>query len=89
MIKIFCDRCGSDCDLVGYDVRINSIHNPTPHSIFEFGEPKLSDDNTHLRFILCQDCYRLMSLPNIYMAKEAKKIVWRDEDFIPASKEGE
>lgn len=89
MIKIMCDKCGSDCDLVGYDIRINALHNPTPHSIFESGDPKLTDDKTHIRFVLCQECYRKMSLPNIYMANEAKKIVWREEDFIPAIKEGE
>ena len=82
MVRIMCDRCGLDCNLVGYDVRVNVIHNPTPHSIFEFGEPKLTDDNTHVRFVLCQKCYWKFALPNIYMAKEAKRIVWRDDDFL-------
>lgn len=82
MIRIFCDRCGADCDLVGYDVRACVLHNFTPHSIFEVGEPKLSDDQTHIRFVLCQKCYRDLGLPNIYMAKEAKKIVWREDDFL-------
>lgn len=87
MIKIFCDRCGADCDLVGYDVRVSALHNPTPHSIFEMGEPKLSDDQTHIRFVLCQKCYKNFGLPNIYMAKEAKKVVWREDDFLSEVKE--
>lgn len=87
MVKLLCDKCGADCDLVGFDVRVNVLHNSTPHSIFEFGEPKITDDNTHIRFLLCQKCYREMGLPNIYMAQEAKRIVWREDDFLSMIKE--
>lgn len=51
------------------------------------GEPKITDGNTHIRFLLCQKCYREMGLPNIYMAQEAKRIVWREDDFLSMIKE--
>lgn len=89
MVKLLCDKCGADCDLVGFDVRVNVLHNPTPHSVFEFGEPKITDDNTHIRFLLCQKCYREMGLPNIYVAKEARRIVWREDDFLSVIHEEE
>lgn len=66
MIKIMCDKCGTDCDAVGYEIRVSVIHNPTPLSAKDIGDMKLTDDNTRYRFILCQKCFAGMGFPNPY-----------------------
>lgn len=80
MVKIFCDKCGKDCDRVAYSVEVNSIHNPSPMYISDTGTPHITDNNSHIIFILCQDCYRDIGLPNIYSSIRNKKICWRDND---------
>lgn len=66
MIKIICDKCTKDCGLNAYDVLIKVIHNPIPHSVRDVGDLCITDENTHMRFILCQDCYDKLGFPNIY-----------------------
>lgn len=66
MVKIFCDRCRKDCKLNAYDITVNVLHNPTPHNMLDVGQPCITDDNTHIRFILCQDCYEEIGFPNMY-----------------------
>lgn len=79
MIKIICDKCGADCDRVAFDIRIGVLHNPTPMYIRDLGEPKITDDNTRIRFTLCTKCYReKFHLPNIYMS--SNHVVWRDQE---------
>ena len=81
MIRITCDYCGVDCDRVSYDVRIGILHNPVPMYMSDFGEAHITDDNTRVRFTLCQKCYRdKFNLPNIYACSRKKKMVWRDEE---------
>lgn len=71
MVKFICDKCGKDCDLVAYDILISSLHNPVPHHRNDFGLAQITCDDTRLRFVLCQDCYIGLGLPNIFA--EAKK----------------
>lgn len=79
MVKVFCDKCGVDCDLVSYVVSIEVIHNPCPVNIFDRGELKLTCDKSFLRMCLCQKCYRGLGLPNLYTSARDKKLSWRDE----------
>ena len=78
MVKIFCDRCGKDCDLISYVVSCEVIHNPCPTNPFDRGEIKMTCDKSFIRMCMCQDCYREMKLPNIYICTSEKEIVWRD-----------
>lgn len=66
MIKVICDKCGGNCDRTAYDIRIGAIHNPTPLNAHDRDELKITDDNTQIRFVLCQECYYDMGLPDIY-----------------------
>ena len=67
MIKIICDECGGDCDLVGYDLLIRSIHNPCPTSLSDTGNLSITCDKELKRFVLCQKCYDKHMLPNLFM----------------------
>lgn len=80
MVRLFCDKCGKDCDLNAMDIRVGVIHNPVPHHHQDLGEPHLTDDTTRCRFLLCQDCYREMGFPNPYTVKHKNKIIFRDEE---------
>lgn len=66
MIKIICDICGKDCGLNAYVLSVNVIHNPNPTKYSDIGEIRLSDDYSHMRLCLCQECYHNTKLPNIY-----------------------
>lgn len=78
MIELICDKCGKNCDLNAYDIRVNVIHNPVPSSFKDLGEPHLTDDKSRMRMLLCQDCYRELGLPNIYTVNRNNKIEFRD-----------
>lgn len=79
MVKIVCDHCGKDCDLVGYDVLIRSIHNPCPHGYLDTGDIHITDEpKHHVRFVLCQKCYRqVFGLPNLYDCEIYQQVVFR------------
>lgn len=79
MIKMICDKCGKDCDLIAYDIRIGVLHNPVPVSLKDVGEPKITSDNSHIRMLLCQDCYKELGLPNIYATIRENKLTFRKE----------
>ncbi len=66
MIKMICDKCEKDCGLNAYDILIRVLHNPSPHNVRDTSDPHITDEDTHMRFILCQDCYERLGFPNIY-----------------------
>lgn len=78
MIKMICDKCGNDCHLIGYDILIRVLHNPEPVSMTDTGYPSITDDNTSIRMVLCQDCYKKLGLPNPYTALRDKSLIFRD-----------
>ena len=80
MIKLECDKCGADCGLIAFDIRVNVLHNPVPSYVYDFGEPHLTDDTTRYRFVLCQKCFRQMGFPNPYMIEKGKPIQFRDRE---------
>lgn len=67
MIKLICDKCGKDCDLIARDIQVCNIINPIPHDVTDIGLPTISNSNERKRFLLCQNCYKKMGLPNLYM----------------------
>ena len=77
MIQIICDKCGSNCDRVGFEIRVSSIHNPTPLYATDFGDLKITDEKKSYRFILCQKCYREMGFPNYYKVVDDNKLEFR------------
>lgn len=78
MVRVFCDKCGKDCELNAYEIRVEVIHNPTPYHALDIGDAKLSDVKDRCRFILCQDCYREMGMPNVYKVQDTRKVTFRD-----------
>lgn len=80
MIKILCDKCGADCDRVSFAVSVSLIHNPSPLYVGDTGNPTLTDEpNKHVQFILCQDCYTKLGLPNVYLQRpNSKRIAWQE-----------
>ena len=78
MIKVFCDKCGIDCDNIAYDLTVGIIHNPCPMHIFDAGDLKITCDNTKIRMTVCQKCYRSLGMPNIYKTVTDKKLTWRE-----------
>lgn len=83
MIRVICDKCGVNCKRVAYHVEIQPIHNPTPIYCTDPGDLKITDDNTRIRFCLCQDCYRKLGLPNVYIAAERDELRFRDQSELP------
>lgn len=70
MIELKCDRCGRNCDLNASVIDIRVIHNPNPVRFSDIGEIRLTDDTTHIRYMLCQSCYAEQGLPNLYRTGE-------------------
>ena len=79
MVKLICDKCGKDCDRIGYDILIRMFRNFAPYDKNDKTSPCLSDEARHLRMVLCQDCYIGLGLPNLYVQDESKEVVWPDE----------
>lgn len=80
MIKLECDKCKKDCGLVAFDVLVRVLHNPEPVSIKDTGNPQITCENTSLRMLLCQDCYKKLGLPNVYSSLNNNKIEFRSND---------
>ena len=78
MIKVLCDKCGDDCDLNAYEIRVANIHNPCPVYPLDIGDLKITDSHEHFRFILCQRCYRKFGFPNIYEVTRTKELKFRN-----------
>lgn len=70
LIEVKCDRCGKNSGLTAYVLDVRVIHNPNPVRFNDIGEIRLTDDNTHIRYVLCQSCYDKQSLPNPYRTGE-------------------
>lgn len=87
MIKMICDKCGTDCELNAYDIRVNVLHNPVPFRVNDIGEPHLTDDNTRYRFLLCQKCFRDMGFPNPYEVEREKALAFRCSPCKPTQPE--
>lgn len=77
---MICDRCGEDAELVAYDVLVHLLHNPVPVRPIDIGEPKITCDNTHMRFLLCEDCMKEMGFPNIYTFARTNELKFREVD---------
>lgn len=75
MIKMFCDKCGKEC-ANAYDIKIGVLQNPCPVNIKNTNTAQITDDNTEIRMLLCQDCYNELNLPNVYMSNRAGKLVF-------------
>lgn len=79
MVKVFCDKCGKDCDLISYVITVEVIHNPCPVNPLDTGgKIQLTCDHSSMRFCLCQECYRGLGFPNIHKTVRTKKLDWRD-----------
>ena len=86
MIKVECDKCGKSVSRCSFEIRVLPLINTTPMYFNEGGDANLTcEGNKKIRFILCQDCYIKLGLPNVYAAHEDGKIVFRTN--IPADKE--
>lgn len=79
MLKMMCDKCGKDSNLIAYDLLIRLLHNPSPVSITDKSDPTITHDNSSMRIMLCQNCYRKLGLPNIYTALNDNKLEFRDK----------
>ena len=77
MVKVFCDRCGADCGLNAYAIRIENIHNRYPSFPLDIGPPYLGVSHERCQFTLCQDCYLEIGLPNLYEVQNTKEIRFR------------
>ena len=77
MVKVFCDKCGVDCELVSYVITVEVIHNPSPAYPLDVGRLKITDDNSHMKMCLCQKCYRGLGFPNLYTVQNTNRLVWR------------
>lgn len=86
MIQVICDKCGNDCERVAYEIRVSSIHNPTPLYALDVGDLKITDERKSYRFVLCQKCYRKMGFPNYYKVIEEKGLDFR---FDVGDKDGD
>lgn len=80
MVKLICDKCGKDCDHIGYDVQLGVLLDFSPYDKNDTASAKLTCDNHHLRMILCQECYIGLGLPNLYEQGKSKEVVWPDEE---------
>ncbi len=92
MIEIKCDKCGCDCDKNAYDFLIRFLHNPIPSSWKDTGDPTITDENVHMRFVLCQDCVDKLGFPNMYslerkglLFEEVSQALEQEPKWIPVS----
>jgi len=83
MIQVICDKCGVNCQRVAYHIAIQPIHNPTPIYCTDLGNLQITDENMHVRFCLCQDCYKSLGLPNVYIAAARRELKFRDKAELP------
>ena len=84
MLKIICDKCGSDCGRNAYELRIGVIRDPVPLAFDDAGDMKLTDTLDTVRFILCQNCYKKAGMPSVYKTIQEKKITFRDRGDMGA-----
>lgn len=89
MMKIICDKCGQDCGLNAYDILIGVLHNPVPTSIKDTGRPTATTDSTHIRFTLCQDCYKSLGLPNFCTHTNSDDIIGDNSAIIEDNSAGD
>lgn len=80
MVKVFCDKCGVDCELSAYVLTVEVIHNPSPVYPLDKGQLKITDDNSQMKMCLCQNCYRKLGFPNIYTVNRTGKLDWRETE---------
>lgn len=80
MIKVFCDKCGKDCELNAFAITTEIIHNPCPVHLQDCGELKITGDHSKIRYVLCQDCYINLGLPNVYTTIREKILKFRDKE---------
>lgn len=78
MIKVLCDKCGKDCELNALVITTEVIHNPCPVHLQDCGDLQITGDHSKIRYILCQECYINLGLPNVYSAIRNKKLEFRD-----------
>ena len=79
MIKVICDKCGKDCVRVGFEVAVSLIHNPVPLYPTDVGKLQITDDPARIRFILCENCYQKLGLPNIHQVIRGENLFEEDE----------
>ena len=78
MIKVECDRCGKSVFRCNYEIRVLPLINTTPQYFNDGGEAKLTcEQEKRIRFVLCQDCYIALGLPNVYISHNEKTIRFR------------
>ena len=78
MVKVLCDKCGEDCELNALAITTEVIHNPCPVHLQDCGDLQITGDHTRIRYILCQECYIGLGLPNVYSTIRNKKLEFRD-----------
>lgn len=78
MVKVLCDKCGKDCELNALAITTEVIHNPCPVHLQDCGDLQITGDHSKIRYILCQECYIGLGLPNVYSAIRNKKLEFRD-----------
>ena len=78
MIKVECDKCGQSTSRCNFEIQVLPLINTTPQYFDEAGDAKLTcEADKRIRFVLCEDCYRNMGLPNVYYAHEKGALVFR------------
>ena len=80
MLKIICDKCGKDCRAHALDILVRVIVIPAPLSIESTNDPKITCDNSAIRMLLCQDCYRKLGMPNVHTTKRTGQLAFRDKE---------
>lgn len=70
MIELKCDRCGESCDLQARVIDVHVVSNPNPVRFEDIGEICLTDNSSHIRYMLCQKCYDKLRFPNPYCKGE-------------------
>lgn len=78
MVEVFCDKCKQNCGLNAYVVSVEVIHNPVPVDPLTRSGIKLTDDNSFMRMVLCQECFHKMGMPNIYTVQRTGNLNFED-----------
>ena len=78
MIKVECDKCGESVSRCSYEIRVLPLINTNPMFFNDAGDATLTcEAEKKIRFILCQDCYAKICLPNVYWTHEKGEILFR------------
>ena len=79
MLHAICDFCGNDCNRVGYFLTITPFQNFARYHT----DTKIYGNQDETKsFVVCQDCFRNLNLPNPYEKFKTEKVSYTESSGL-------